>query len=603
MVSFQEKSALAKAKPDSRAKRLFKLAANQAPAWVVNAGYEYYSKVYQGQLRLGLPVSRELIISQKEIENSAAAKLALTLYHIFLRTTGTRIPRLEIKNTILDELSSGRMKLTENVIVLARDQLEYLAGQRFKIAEKHLPAVTNEARRRRILKEALAYDRAPAYFESEVEERGENGRGDYEMVYYRDYTSEGKEIRFRRLVSMEDVTAGDDRPSVVLVPGFANNANCFNVTNDHSLAKDLADLGYWTYLFDPRGMGINEGKFDPYYTVDTLIDHDLPSVVRFIYHRSKGKPSILVGHSMGGIISENMALMWNLRKQLNDLPGLSDEKREAIDRILPPMDEAAKSLPMVRGIVSLGSPKYFEKLSHVIFPVMLWLNHVARIFKFRYVPVREFFWFLTQPPFVKRLGLNLLNTNFADLNFLCCPENHDDWKGFVREYVHHCLESVPIGLGFQFLKAIYNGEGFKRMDDTRLNYSEYLRYFPENIPVFHFFGTADPLCPHTNQRYSEYYPHRRKRVYEITTPRDLKKIEITGEPDQAVDFIIHGANHLDLLYGTVNTEIVQPLLRRIVHQVWGDWTYADSLLMETAGPGKKNGKKTGGKVRALKEVK
>ncbi len=580
----------------ARKEKAVRFAANQGPAWVVNAAYEYYSKVYEGQLRLGLPVSKELLKSQEDIQNSAAAKLALTLYHIFLRSTGSRIPRLEIKNALLDELSTGRVKLTENVIILTQTQLTNLTTERFKVDRQYLPAIVGEAWRRRILKEALAEDRAPAYFESEVEERGENGRGDYEIVFYRDYTSEGKDIRFRRLVSMEDVTAGDERPSVILVPGFSNNSNVFNLDNDHSMAKDLADLGYWVYLFDPRGMGVNEGKWDPYYTVDTLIDYDLATVLRFITSRAKGKPSVLLGHSMGGMISQNMTLMCSLRRQLNSLPGLSEEQRQTLSRILPPAREAEENLSMVRAVVTLGSPKYFDKLSHLVFPTVLWLNHISRIFKFRYVPIREFFWFLTQPPVVKRLGLSVLTSNFADLNMFTCPENQENWKPILREYVHHCMESVPIGLGFQFLKAIYNGEGFKRMDETKLNYSEYVRYFPADIPIFHFWGTKDPLAPPGNAKYSQYYPHARRKVYEIASPKDLKKVEITPEKSQAVDFIIEGANHLDLLYGRVAREIVQPLVRRIVHQVWGDWSYAKKDPAQRAEPEKSS------RVRRLKEV-
>ena len=49
------------------------------------------------------------------------------------------------------------------------------------------------------------------------------------------------------LVSVEGVTAGDNRPAVILIPGFANNSNCFNISNRYSLAKDIADLA-WSLL-------------------------------------------------------------------------------------------------------------------------------------------------------------------------------------------------------------------------------------------------------------------------------------------------------------------------------------------------------------------
>ncbi len=313
----------------------------------INLTYDSYSRFYEGQLRLGLPVSKELIQTQEEIRSVAAGKLALTLYHIFLRVTGIRVPRNEIKYVLIGELEAGNLRLTENVIILTRKQLKHLVN-RCKVPSYFFTDIYEEATRRRILRETLTHQRLPAYFDSEIQENAHNGRGDYEVVYYRDYTAEGKEIKFRRLVSIEGVTSGDRRPSVLLVPGFANNSNCYDLTNQQSMAKDIADKDCWVYLFDPRGMGINKGKFDPLYTVDTLIDHDLPTVLKFITARSRNKPSILIGHSMGGIISENMVLNWNIRKHLNEIKTLTSEQKAFLNQILPPVDVAEECLPSSR---------------------------------------------------------------------------------------------------------------------------------------------------------------------------------------------------------------------------------------------------------------
>ena len=140
-------------------------------------------------------------------------------------------------------------------------------------------------------------------------------------------------------------------------------------------------------------------------------------------------------------------------------------------------------------------------------------------------------------------------------------------------YVQKVVESVPLGLGFQFLKAIYNGEGFKRMDQSRFNYSENLNYLPKDIPIFHFWGTKDPLAPPDNLQYSKNYPHRLKKIYYLEKPEDIKKIEISSRRSQVIDFVVEGANHLDLLYGKLAEEIVNPLLMKIITEVWGDWSY------------------------------
>ena len=546
---------------------------NGMPAHWANSSYNLYSRIYEGQLRLGLPVSKKLLRSQEEIRNRSAAKLALSLYHIFFRITKTRIPRNEIKLILLDEMDKGRIRLTEDVIFLSEDDLRRLVSDRFHIPSASLPGILDEARRRRILKETLKEHRPPAYFESEIEENEQNGRGDYEIVHYRDYTNEGKSIGFRRLASMEAVTSGDNRPSVVMVPGIGCNSNCFNLNNRYSMAKDLADMGYWVYLFDPRGMGVNKEKFDPLLTIDTMIDQDLVAVTRFIFSRSRGKPVILLSHSMGGIVSEYMVLNWSLRKNLDRLHMLSDRQRETLDKVLVPLDEANACLSMIRGVISLAVPRFFQKLTHLIFPYSLWLNHLSRIFHLRNVPFRESIWLLTRLPGVRTGTRMAFNTNIAGLNPLISPQNHKNDRDFIINYLRACGESFPLGLGFQFLKAIYNGEGFKRMDETRLNYSKLLSFFPEDIPVFHFWGTEDPLCPPANLSFSQDYPHRIKQVHHIRDVKDLARVEVTTERSQSVDFVIEGANHLDLLYGKAAEELVYPLLVRAIRQAWAGWSY------------------------------
>ncbi len=344
---------------------------NDGPAWIINGSYNAYSMLYRGQLSLGLPVSKELIVSQKEIKTRAVQKLALVLYHMFLNAAGLQIPRDDIKAVIHKELKKGRLRLTENVILLTEDELTDLTLKRFKIAKGNLQAVLAVARRRRILREALRVDPVPIYFDSEIEEKEQNGRGDYEIVHYRNFTDEGNEISFRRVVGMEGVTAGDQRPAVLLVPGFANNSNCFNINNRYSLAKDMADKDMWVYLFDPRGVGINAGRFDPLYTVDTMIDYDLATLMRFIHRRSCGKPSILVGHSMGGLVAENMVLNWSLARQLDDIEILEPEQKEILAQSLPEPDAAKRYLKMVQGIISLGSPKFFHKTIPRLFSGLL----------------------------------------------------------------------------------------------------------------------------------------------------------------------------------------------------------------------------------------
>lgn len=553
-------------------KNIIRTVVNDVPTHLMNKGYNTYSRIYKGQLSLGLPVAPELIISQEQIVLNAVGKLALTIYHTVLKITHDIIPREEIKKILKDELEQNNIRLTEKLILLSERELEHIVVNRLNIDKQFLPGIEKEALQRHILIENLKDSCIPAYFESEVDEQEHNGRGDYETVYYQDFTREGKEIKFRRLVSMEAVTAGDNNPSIVLVPGFANHSECFNLSNNYSIAKDLADRGRWIYLFDPRGMGVNSGRHDPYYTVDTLIDHDLPTVLDFTFQRSAGKPSIIMGHSMGGMVCENMVLNFGLRLGFNKIK-LPDENKKALDAVLVSEDKAKESLSMVKGIISLGSPKCFDKKSHLFFPSALWLNHFSRIFKLSEVPVRQLSGLMTQLPVLKTVTRFVYNNNIGDLNFLISPENHKDDKYFIEKYFKRATESIPLGLGFQFLKAVYDGNGFKRMDKTALNYSNHLSFFPESIPLFHFWGAKDSLASLKNMRYSKFYPHKIKKVYHLETIQDLKRVEISSEPSQVIDFVIEGANHLDLLYGDKARDIVHPVIEKIIDAVWSDWSY------------------------------
>ena len=164
------------------------------------------------------------------------------------------------------------------------------------------------------------------------------------------------------------------------------------------------------------------------------------------------------------------------------------------------------------------------------------------------------------------------NKNIGELNFLISLENHKRDKYFIERYLARAMESIPPGLGFQLLKAVYDGNGFKRMDPSALNYTHHYSFFPKNIPVFHFWGGNDCLAPLANIRYSQLYPHKYKKVYRLERVEDLKKVEILPEQSQVIDFVIEGASHLDLLYGKKAQKLVYPLFEQIIDAVWSDWS-------------------------------
>jgi len=108
-----------------------RFAVNDVPAHLINGSYNAYSMIYRGQISLGLPVSKELIVTQTEIRNEAIGKLALALYHVFLTTTRSQISRNDIKLVIADELGNRRFRLTEKVILLSESELTWPGAAEF----------------------------------------------------------------------------------------------------------------------------------------------------------------------------------------------------------------------------------------------------------------------------------------------------------------------------------------------------------------------------------------------------------------------------------------------------------------------------------------
>jgi hypothetical protein len=218
-------------------------------------------------------------------------------------------------------------------------------------------------------------------------------------------------------------------------------------------------------------VGVNQGRFDPLYTVDTMIDYDLSTLVRFIHKRSCGKPSILIGHSMGGLVAENMVLNWALARRLaGDRRSRTRSRKNCWGRCCR-LPTAADGLPEdgARDCLSWDHPNFFIKNPTSFFPTSLVVESPLQGLS---LPagsgqgnLQES---LTELPVLKQVTRLIANHNVGDLNFLISPENHKDDKYFVERYLKTATESIPLGLGFQCLKAIYNGKGFKRMDGSRL---------------------------------------------------------------------------------------------------------------------------------------
>jgi hypothetical protein len=152
----------------TKAKRIKKSAVrfafNGLPTHLVNGSYNVYSKIYKGQINLGLPVAPELIISQENIKINAVGKLALTLYHIIYKITQIIIPRDKIKFILHDELGNDNIRLTEKVILLSQKELENILIERLEIEPGFVEKIYNEALNLKFENEDFINSTQPDFF-------------------------------------------------------------------------------------------------------------------------------------------------------------------------------------------------------------------------------------------------------------------------------------------------------------------------------------------------------------------------------------------------------------------------------------------------------
>jgi len=97
----------------------------------------------------------------------------------------------------------------------------------------------------------------------------------------------------------------DDRPPVILCPGYACNRHFIDFDARYSLARFLARRGLDAWVLELRGHGLSEpaeGHRQRGWTFDDLVRFDVPAAIDHVRHRADGRCPVWVGHSMGGMI-------------------------------------------------------------------------------------------------------------------------------------------------------------------------------------------------------------------------------------------------------------------------------------------------------------
>lgn len=568
-------------------------------AYYGNTVYRVASALRAGNLReMTKRYPGSFITPPEQIRFETASKISYHLQHVIEEVSGKRMEIRDITRTVSDGIETGLFKIYGERIFINHLRVGELLGHLGLPAEKEKD-FRREATKHYLTLEYIQSDQASGYFGSNT--RVVDGRTYYERAYTV-LTRDGKTLNLTRIINQDKVEVNDNRPSVLLMPGIACNHKSFDLEDANSYALRLADNGNWTYLFDPRGLGKNKGEFDPRCFFDTLVTNEGPASLEFIYGRpNPKKPVIVIGHSMGGLIAEfvliRQAYKLNLYcekvakmmgdsqfqprgKTRGELEAYLDQTeaklkgRKADAEIQIQIAEARTHLERLKaykGLITLGSPKIFDKNSHPIFPALLMLNILLPILREEEVPVDKLRWLLKYLPSASRIATALIDT-----------KNFSDPTAFLSQFIEKGTESFPLGVGFQLLKAIYSGKGIRRMDDTHFNYSSHLHEIPPDIPIFHLIGEADTLAPDYNLAFINHqyyrgrdldfstfkpYSHANQSIRRISRHSDPSQFPLEAIRSQ-VQGIVVPTGHLDFLYGEAGEKIVRPLLDRIIQAIW-----------------------------------
>ncbi len=543
---------------------------------------------------------KSFVTPPEKVEAETAHRFGPTLQHVVKDVTGKEPELPRILELIARGMESGLFDNYGEAIFINPHRVDDLL-QRLGIQTKSKKQFLEEARKHYLLREYVYHSQAVGFFGSDFRALD---RGNYHEREYSILTRDGKKLDITRIVNQDRVKTNDDRPSVLMIPGIACNAKTFDLDNNTSLALEHADQERWVYMFDPRGLGKNKGDFDPQCFFDTLVSNDLPAAVDFLYHRpNPEKPVVIIGHSMGGMIAEFMLIRqsYKLNQILKKLIRLTEDAgfsvkgrtrseiadfldkteaglgdRRKIRREVKALVAEARNhlavLNTVKGLITLGSPKIFDKNHHPIYPILLMLNIIFPLLREEDVPVDKGKWLVKLFPKLSSVVRPLINS-----------ENFHDVKGFLAQFIGEGTDSFPLGVGFQLLKAIYSGKGVRRMDRFKFNYSAHLDEIPTDIPIFQFIGDQDPLAPPFNLAFIDHsyyqgktlnfsrfpgYAHKSKGIQELHRFTDPDTVKLSAERAQVQGFVIEGISHLDYFYGKTAERLVRPLLNRLVDIIW-----------------------------------
>nr|WP_246052308.1 alpha/beta fold hydrolase [Leptospira idonii] len=278
--------------------------------------------------------------------------------------------------------------------------------------------------------------------------------------------------------------------NLLLIPGFF----CRRSVMD-KLGKELAlKYGYRVFLMDMRGRSRQtmpkHGKKEGW-TVDNYIQDDFPEVLRWIRWHYPSERTVVVGHSMGGMIPRFYASSYDIIKEIKE------------EFNLPRPEEH------IAGVVSITSPNYISLKSNFIgldtikkgfgmMPHRMISDMILSMASFsmqatiQTIDLKKFFKFLLNlhsslRAFSYNIGTKVLTIkDFVGYKEITPPE----WYFFIEDVF--CEESVSVIMQF-FQSQISNDRSFLS-NDGKINYTEnFIKNF--KLPIYSVVGTVDQIVP------------------------------------------------------------------------------------------------------------
>jgi len=567
-------------------------------ATALNTLYQGMSGLRAGAVKDLAKTRPELYVKPSEAIASEAIDNLVDFLQLTIRAiTGETRPYEEVEIIIREGIEVGIFEDFGKVMYVKKSRVPDLL-KNLKIDEKKQDAFIEAGTEHTIFKESVFEGQRVARAQIKTRKVGKDRYKERDYIFP---SREGLFNHMKRITHAEKVQAGDNRPDKLYLPGTACLPDFYDLNDEKSLALEEAKASSWVYLLNSCGLG-NKTERDRGSTVDTEISNLLPAAIDFLRAVSKGKQIILIGHSKGGFNALYMLVRqaYKLNNIINKISrGLNVEPysvegktrkeiREQLDQYeqiitaqgnghtfracLEEAKEYLQRLDSVKGVQALGSPLAFDKNSHPIFPIFLNLNIILPLLMQDEVPV----------DLGKRLA-RMFPWAAKGARMLINPANFDDPDAFLRELAEKGTDSFPLGVGFQMLKAIYSGQGLRRMTKDKFEYPKYLHLIPIDIPIFMLYGDMDILAPTFNlgfidPKYAEgskidlnrfsTFRHKKKLVYEVASLEDVMGLDLKPRESQVIGIKIANINHLDFFYGKTGMRVVRPLMRRINEVIW-----------------------------------